>query len=405
MNTPTAAGTELQKLLTALDVQSEQYATDFVQHLLHHAMAAGTSDVHLQPTLDGLEVRWRVDGVLQTVGTFPSGEGSNVVARLKVLADLLTYRTDMPQEGRIRGPRPEVEMRVSTFPTLHGERAVIRLFAASHQFERLQQLGLPQPILERLHVALAETSGALLIAGPAGSGKTTSLYACARELVDADAGQRSMVSIEDPIEVSVPGVAQSQVNPPAGLTMASGLKSLLRQDPEVLLVGEIRDSDSAETCLQASLTGQLVLTTFHAATARGALDRLQDMGIEPYLLRNGVLAIMCQRLVRQLCQCATPTKERRDLLRLPVGEARRPVGCSECRQTGYRGRRLLVEWFEPSSHGAADAYDTEHPRHAAGQSLWHEALEAVRQGWTSPMEIRRVIGYRHDPENQRDEHA
>ena len=225
--------------------------------------------------------------MLVLAGVLPPRLAPNVVARLKVLAELLTYRTDVPQEGRIREVDTEGEVRVSTFPTLHGEKAVIRLFAASGRYLRLDDLGLPPDVRDALGRALGETSGAILLSGPAGSGKTTTIYACLRELVDASAGRRSLVTLEDPIEVAVDGVTQSQVNAPAGFDLATGLRSLLRQDPEVIVVGEVRDRTTAEVAFQASLTGHLVLSTFHAGSASGAVARLSDMGIEPYLIQVG----------------------------------------------------------------------------------------------------------------------
>ena len=210
-------------------------------------------------------------------------------------------------------------MRLSTFPTLYGEKAVVRLFAGAGRFLRLDDLGLPDEVREALGALLAETSGAIVLSGPAGSGKTTTIYACLRELVAATAGRRSLATLEDPIEVAVPGVTQSQVNLAAGFTLETGLRSLLRQDPEVIVVGEIRDRPTAETAFQASLTGHLVLTTFHAGSAAGALGRLADMGIEPYLLRSGVLAVVSQRLLRRLCpDCRRETSDPAARLGLPV---------------------------------------------------------------------------------------
>ncbi len=222
---------QISDRLAALDASEATYASQFVELLLSAARGVGTSDIHLQPTSDGLAVGWRLDGVLQPVGTFPFGDSADVVARLKVLAELLTYRTDVPQEGRIRGSGDDVEMRVSTFPTLFGERAVVRLFAADGLYLHLDQLGLPSEVQSRLGQLLCETSGALLVTGPAGSGKTTTAYGCLRQLVRATQGGRSIVSLEDPIEVAVSGVAQSQVNATAGFDMHNGLRSLLRQDP------------------------------------------------------------------------------------------------------------------------------------------------------------------------------
>ncbi len=283
-----APGEAFRQGLAGLDPSNARFATEVVELVLARARGANASDIHLTPTPEGLEIRWRIDGVLHLVGRLPAGLGPNVVARLKVLSELLTYRIDMPQEGRIRTAPGTLETRVSTFPTLHGEKAVIRMFAASDRYARLDDLGLPETISGTLRRLLGETSGMIVLSGPAGSGKTTTLYACLREIVAVTAGSRSLATLEDPIEVAVPGVSQSQVNPAAGFTLETGLRSLMRQDPEVIGVGEIRDRATAEVAFQASLTGHLVLTTFHAGSAAGALGRLADMGLEPYLLRSGL---------------------------------------------------------------------------------------------------------------------
>jgi type II secretory ATPase GspE/PulE/Tfp pilus assembly ATPase PilB-like protein len=391
----------LAEELRGIDAGAPFYAAEFVEKLLAAAREAGVSDVHLQPTPAGLEVRWRLDGVLQRVGEFSPGEVSSVIARLKVLAELLTYRTDAPQEGRIRSGGEEIEMRVSTFPTLHGERAVVRLFAAPGKFLYLDDLGLPLEIAAALRRLMGETSGAIVIAGPAGSGKTTTAYACLREAARDSAAGRSILSLEDPIEAAVPGVAQAQVNRSADLTLATGLRSLLRQDPEVILVGEIRDPATAEGAFQAALTGHLVVTTFHAGSAAGAISRLSDMGIEPYLLRSGILAIVCQRLVRRLCACSRPSHEEADRLGVPVSRCRLPVGCGECRGVGYRGRMVLAEMLtaQPTALGRAilsrdDAAHLEKLAIQAGMvTRWERAVAAVEQGLTSPAEIRRNFGF------------
>ena len=217
----------------------------------------------------------------------------------------------------------------------------MRLFANEGQFRRLHDLGLPSQIAARLPELLSETSGAILVCGPAGSGKTTTAYACLREVVAQSGGGRSIVTLEDPIETAIAGVTQSQISPGAGFDFAAGLRSLMRQDPEVILVGEIRDPTTAATAFQAALTGQLVLSTFHAGSAAGAIGRLADMGIEPYVLRSGVLAIICQRLVRRLCDCKRPTDSDAALLGLPATRAWTAVGCSNCSGTGYRGRTCV----------------------------------------------------------------
>lgn len=378
-----------------------QYAVQVVDRLLGMGPRQHASDLHLQPTGEGLEVRFRIDGVLQTAAMLPPVVAANVIARLKVLAELLTYRTDVPQEGRVRVAGTDVEMRVSTYPTLHGERAVVRFFADSQQYQRLHDLGLPKDVAVRLERLLAETSGAILVVGPAGSGKTTTIYACLRELAAKGDAQRSLMSIEDPIEVAVSGVAQSQVNSQVGLDLAAGLRSLMRQDPEVIMVGEIRDRATAEAAFGASLTGHLLLSTFHAGSAAEAISRLSDMGIEPYLLRSGVLAILCQRLVRRLCDCARPSDKPEDRLGLPVQQAWLPVGCPACSGTGYRGRILLVEMLtaERTELGRAilsrsDAATLNHLAAEAGMITHQQrACAAVEARLTSPAEVRRVLGF------------
>lgn len=377
------------------------FATRAVDRLIAEGRSAGASDLHLQPAEGQLEIYFRIDGVLQSAGAFPHSVAQNVVARLKVLAGLLTYRTDTPQEGRIRSGASNAEMRVSTFPTLYGERAVVRFFGSSQHYQSLGSLGLPDDISGRLERLLGETSGALLATGPAGSGKTTTIYACLRHLVKVSLARRSIVSIEDPIEVAVPGVAQSQVNLSADLNLAKGLRFLMRQDPEVIMVGEIRDRETAESAMQASLTGHLLLSTFHAGSAAEAISRLSDMGIEPYMLRSGLLGILSQRLVRRLCECASQTDDPAALLGLPVASARVPVGCQHCDQTGYSGRIVLAELLtvERNELGRAvlsrcDAAALEQLAVSAGMvSRWDRAIAALQSGVTSPAEIRRVLGF------------
>ena len=392
-----------------LDPADPQYATQVVERMLAAGRAAGASDLHLQPGSDGLELKFRIDGVLLAVALFPARLAPNIIARLKVQAELLTYRTDSPQEGRIRAAADDVEMRVSTFPTLHGERAVVRLFGQAGQYQRLADLVMPEPVAATLGQLLAETSGAILVSGPAGGGKTTTAYACLRELVDAGRGMRSLVSLEDPIEVAVAGVAQSQVHAAAGLDLATGLRFLMRQDPEVILVGEIRDRATAEAALQASLTGHLLLSTFHAGSAAETIGRLLDMAIEPYVLRSGLLAIVCQRLLRKLCRCAQPAEQAEARLGLPIGRAMAPVGCAACGGSGYKGRFLLVEMlsFRHLGDGAelarailarADTSVLERLAVRAGMvTHWQGACQAVESGLTSPAEVRRVLGLAQPP--------
>jgi general secretion pathway protein E len=398
---PRALQDMLQREYASLDVKSPDYAVAVVDRLLAQSRRLGASDAHLVPSADGLDIAFRVDGVLQAAARLPRTAAANVIARLKVLAELLTYRTDIPQEGRIRAVREQVEMRVSTFPTVFGEKTVVRLFAGAERYQRLEDLGLPDDGRGPLGRLLEEPSGAILATGPAGSGKTTTIYACMRDLAFRSASSRSLVSLEDPVEVIVPGVAQSQVNPSVQFDLLNGLRFLMRQDPEVIMVGEIRDRGTAEAAFGASLTGHLLLSTFHAGSAAEAISRLADMGIEPYLLQSGLLGILCQRLVRRLCTCARRSSAVEDRLGLPVSEVSLPGGCAECNGTGYRGRFVLVEMLIPerSSVGRAilsrsDAASIERLAIEAGMvSRWQRACAAVREGQTSPAEIRRVLGF------------
>jgi len=396
---PTADG--LRQAIAGLDRAAPEYAARAVDAALSAARSAGASDIHFQPTGEGLELKFRIDGVLLPAACFPSRLAPNITARLKVLAGLLTYHADRPQEGRIRLPKDDAEMRVCTYPTLHGERTVVRIFGGARRYQLLDDLGLPDDALDPLRRLLSETSGAILVSGPAGSGKTTTVYACLREIARQGAGARSLVSIEDPIEVAVDGVAQSQVHPPVGLDLAAGLRFLMRQDPEVIMVGEIRDRPTAEAAFQASLTGHLLLSTFHAGSAAETVGRLLDMGIEPYVLRSGLLAILNQRLLRRLCPCARPGDDPDARLGLPVERFSVPIGCERCGGSGYLGRFLLVEMLMLSRGELARAVlarsDTATIERLALETgmigRLRRACLAVAEGLTSPAEVRRVLGF------------
>jgi general secretion pathway protein E len=386
--------------LSRLSPAKDAYASEFVDSLLDFAHAVGTSDVHVQPTRVGIEVKFRNDGVLQTLGNFPLGANSSIISRLKVMARLLTYQSEVPQEGRIESPNHGREIRVSTFPTLYGERGVLRFFGHDKEYTTLDELGNPIAVTRQIREALLETSGAILITGPAGSGKSTTLYACLRHLVDSNKGSRSIVSIEDPIEVPVEGVAQSQVNIGAGFDLKTGLRSLMRQDPEVIIVGEIRDRDTAEFAIQASLTGQLLLATFHADTATTAVTRLIEMQIEPFLVRSGLITVINQRLLRALCVCAKESTNAHDFEGMDVERVRVPVGCMRCSRTGYFGRLIISEYLDLRNASLGSAIlmksdSRELYRLAIGCGmvpLAEQAAEMVRQGKTSPAEVRRVLG-------------
>jgi len=381
---------ELRAVLDRLSPTDAQFATEFVRAVMRTARDAGASDVHIDPVSDGLAVRWRLDGVLQPLVQLDKNVAPNIVARLKVLAGLLTYEMELPQEGRIRDEEHRVEVRVSTFPSLYGERAVLRLLGASNEpLGALSQLGLPDSVNDELTRQLGATSGAILVVGPAGSGKTTTAYACLRQIVSATQGGRSIASLEDPVEVAVTGVSQSQVDLPAGFDMARGLKNLLRLDPEVIFIGEMRDQATAEVALQAALTGQLVVTTFHASNCTDAINRLVELGIPNYALHNAVRLVVAQRLVRRLCRCAQPGDPTSDAgkLGLQVERCWIPGACDECHRSGYRGRALVAHCR------TVNEVQGNNPAHGDEQ-LWASASRLVEAGITSPAEAVLVLGVR-----------
>ncbi len=398
----------LREKLAELDDGHVDYATKFVELLLQAAASVSASDVHCQPGPETLEIHLRLDGVLQHLGNFSPGTSTKIVTRLKVLAGLLTYRQDVPQEGRLAWPVKEAhtgtEVRVSTFPTIFGERVAIRLFPTTGRFLHLDSLGLPEDLLTPLRQLLMETTGCLLVSGPAGSGKTTTGYACLREILRTSPQPRCVMGLEDPIEVVVSGIAQSRVDYSAGLDFTAGLKAMLRQDPEVIFLGEIRDRETAEVAFQAALTGQLVLTTFHAGNAIDAVGRLAEMGIPAYAIRNGVHAILAQRLVRALCRCSEISQKTGAALGLDIdGPVRESRGCPDCHGTGYRGRMLLAEMLplgqeEVRSCLATFTGDVSELRTLMRRWEWPTLLrrgsQAVAAGKTSPAEIRRVLGFK-----------
>ncbi|MCL6502335.1 MAG: GspE/PulE family protein [Pirellulales bacterium] len=339
--------------------------------------------------------------MLQPLASIPRSVGPNVVARLKVLAGLLTYRTDVPQEGRIQDAQLGFEVRVSTLPTLFGEKAVVRLFGGQSRVLRLAELGFAPSVAQRWSELVRETSGMLIITGPAGSGKTTTAYALMREIVEQSQGGRSAATLEDPVELALPGVSQTQANPMADFDLSGALKFLLRQDPEVIMVGEMRDAETARLAFQAAVTGHLVVSTFHAGSAAEAVSRLADMGIPPYMLRSGLLAIVSQRLLRRLCTCSLPA-EQGALEGLPVQFARVAKGCDACLGTGYHGRVPVAELLEPAGEvgrailSRTDADRVEALAIQAGMvPIWQQALARVEAGDTSPQEVVRVFGRTH----------
>ena len=388
----------LQEQLDGLDQAGLDRTSRLVDVILTDAVRRCASDVHIEPSYRAVDVRFRLDGVMQQVATLNRDLAPNLIARLKVMAELLTYRLDIPQEGSIRSALSQhgSEMRVSTFPTIHGEKVVVRLFDATGQTLDLEQLGLPADILIALKALLREPGGAIFLTGPSGSGKTTTIYACLRHLLESCGGGRHIVSIEDPVEQVIEGVSQSQARPGSDFDFARGLRSLLRQDPEVIMIGEVRDRETASIAIEAALTGHLVISTLHAGSSCGVVGRLLEMGIEPYLLTSGLKSIVNQRLVRRLCpECRRSNPDH-------VNEVWTAQGCERCLGTGFQGRMLLAELLTLDNAmrqailNKADTMTLEKAAFGpARETIWNSAERSVAAGQTTSSEIERVLGQRH----------
>lgn len=325
-----------------------------VDALLADAARQGASDVHVEPQRDGVRIRFRVDGLLRDVMTLPRGAGPATTSRLKIMSNLDIAERRLPQDGRARFvvDGRAVDARVSTLPSVHGEKVVVRLLPTAESVTGLTSIGLDDAQLRLVRRALGASQGLVLITGPTGSGKTSTLYAAIHEVMTPE---RNVVTLEDPVEIQLPGITQVQVHERSGLTFARGLRAVLRQDPDVVLVGEVRDDETAELALRASLTGHLVLSTMHTTSAVSALTRLVDMGVPAYLVASSLSLVVAQRLVRRPCpSCARPDRPDPELLQVlgvSAGDlaAAQPVrghGCTACSGTGYRGRTGVFELLE-----------------------------------------------------------
>ena len=367
--------------------------------VLSEAIRSNASDVHIEPFENQLRIRFRVDGRLNTVLTPKAGIGTMLVSRIKVMARLDIAEKRLPQDGRIAlrlGGRA-VDLRVSTIPSSFGERVVMRLLDKSAGRLNLQQIGLDPQTLSDIQKVLDKPHGIFLVTGPTGSGKTTTLYAGLTRLNDA---QRNIMTIEDPVEYHIEGISQTQVNTKANMTFAKGLRAILRQDPDIVMIGEIRDVETAQIAVQASLTGHLVLSTLHTNTAVGAITRLRDMGVEPFLLSSSLVGVLAQRLVRSLCpHCKAPHQaDASECLTLGVTQATiyQPVGCEECQHIGYQGRMGLYEMVVVDDvvrqmiHSSASEPEIEQHIRTYSPSLKQSGLEKVLSGATSLEEVLRV---------------
>ena len=378
-----------------------------VHRVIQQAVERGASDIHFEPQEEEMRVRYRIDGVLQEAATVPSSAIPAVVSRIKILSDLDIAERRIPQDGRISTEVGEkaIDLRVATLPSQYGEKVVMRILDQSKVMIQLEQLGMLPQALERFTKAFAQAHGAVLVTGPTGSGKSTSLYGALNQL---NTIEKNIITIEDPVEYQLQGITQVQVNNKAGLTFASGLRSMMRADPDIIMVGEIRDRETAQIAIEAALTGHLVLSTLHTNDAPGAITRLIEMGVEPFLVGSAVDCVVAQRLARLLCEeCKRRTTITSEVMRangFNVGldlEAYEPVGCARCGGSGYKGRIGLYEvmWVSDSIRSLAVSREpAETIMHAAVHEgmmrLREDGLEKVRRGLTSIAEIARVAGTR-----------
>ena len=385
-----------------LDAEDDAPIIRLINAMLSEAIKEEASDIHIETFERHLIIRFRIDGVLREILRPHRKLASLLVSRIKVMSKMDIAEKRVPQDGRIAlriGGRA-VDVRVSTMPSSHGERVVLRLLDKNNVRLELKQLGMTARNREHISTLIRKPHGIILVTGPTGSGKSTTLYAALSEINSKD---RNILTVEDPIEYDLEGVGQTQVNTKVDMTFARGLRAILRQDPDVVMVGEIRDLETAQIAVQASLTGHLVMSTLHTNTAIGAVTRLRDMGIEPFLLSTSLLAVLAQRLVRTLCpHCREPhqlTEQEKLLLSIPAQDnptIYRPKGCEECNYSGYRGRTgihellLVDEAVREAIHAEAGELAIERMIRSFTPSIRSDGLDKVMLGITSLEEVLRV---------------
>jgi general secretion pathway protein E len=393
---------EIPETEDLLENEDDAPIIKLINAMLGEAIKLGASDIHVETFEKNLVVRFRVDGVLREVLKPNRKLSSLLVSRIKVMAKLDIAEKRVPQDGRIslRIAGRAVDVRVSTMPSSHGERVVMRLLDKNNSHLDLNKLGMTPAIQQNFSQQILKPHGIILVTGPTGSGKSTTLYAGLTEINTKD---RNILTVEDPVEYELEGIGQTQVNTKVNMTFARGLRAILRQDPDVVMVGEIRDLETAQIAVQASLTGHLVLSTLHTNTASGAITRLEDMGVEPFLLSSSLLGVLAQRLVRTLCvhckQAHEPDKEERALLGVTKKDGTliyRATGCDHCNQTGYRGRtgihELLVvdEHTRELIHNGKGEQSIEKYIRTQSPSIRQDGFSKVLTGETTLEEVLRV---------------
>ncbi|MCB2223588.1 MAG: Flp pilus assembly complex ATPase component TadA [Actinobacteria bacterium] len=393
---------DLSKLEAAVE---EAPIVKLVNTLVSRAVTERASDIHIEPAERDLRVRFRIDGVLHEIMTTPKSVAGAVVSRLKIMADLDIAERRVPQDGRVslKVAGRQIDLRVATLPTIYGEKVVIRILDKDDAILALEDLGFLPRSLDRFRDSYSKPYGAILVTGPTGSGKTTTLYSTLNIVNQPD---RHIITVEDPVEYRLPGVIQVQVNRKAGLLFATALKSILRSDPDVVLIGEVRDTETAKIAVEAALTGHLVLTTLHTNDASSSIGRLVDMGVEPYLVSSALDSIVAQRLARRVCErCRQPREATREMMaEMGHGPDEPPitvydaVGCKACSDTGYRGRVSVNEVLlvsEEIQRMAVERRPSDEIRAIAVEqgmlTLREDGMEKVRLGMTTLEEILRVV--------------
>ncbi len=384
-----------------VDITEEAPVIKLVNLIIMQAVKDRASDIHIEPAQGKILIRYRIDGILHEAQQLPKYLQGAFVSRVKVMARMDIAETRRPQDGRIqiKMENKNLDLRVSSFPTINGENIVLRILDKSNVILGLSQLGFSDKDLKGFEKLITRPNGIILVTGPTGSGKTTTLYAA---LSVINSIEKNIITIEDPVEYDVPLIRQTQVNPLAGLTFANGLRNILRQDPDIIMVGEIRDKETAEIAIQASLTGHLVLSTLHTNDAVSSLTRLLDMGIEPFLIATSVTGILAQRLVRVICpkckESYMPSDEMlRDLKLDYKGEFYRGKGCQNCKNTGYFGRIGIFEFLvmndELKSMVVAKMPGREIQKKAiilGSRTIYEDGIEKIKNGSTTPDEVLRV---------------